>query len=175
MAVSRALRRLLRVREQEEEQSRMALESALGILNRLLSAMAASTERDRRGRGLLSASAESGELADRLAGLQEMRAAARLAAVLSARIEAAEVDVEELRQSFLVRRVESRQAATLIQETEARDAIDAGRRHQQGLDEWHRSQMYRSETKAGTDRHSQCGTGTESDASPVGGRVVLET
>ena len=34
MAVSRALRRLLRVRELEEEQSRLALESALGELQR---------------------------------------------------------------------------------------------------------------------------------------------
>jgi hypothetical protein len=40
MAVSRALRRLLRIRELEEEQCRLALESTLGELNRLESALA---------------------------------------------------------------------------------------------------------------------------------------
>ena len=39
MAISRGLRRLLRVRNLEEEQSRQALESALGELNRLESAL----------------------------------------------------------------------------------------------------------------------------------------
>ncbi len=58
MAVSRALRRLLRIRELEEEQSRLALESALGELNRLKHALTATAERDRRGRRLVEASAQ---------------------------------------------------------------------------------------------------------------------
>jgi hypothetical protein len=43
MAVSRALRRLLRIRDLEEEQSRLALESAIGDLNRLESTLAATS------------------------------------------------------------------------------------------------------------------------------------
>ena len=70
MAVSRALRRLLRIRELEEEQCRLALEAAIGELSRLEHAMAATAERDRRGRRLVEASARSGELRDRLAGLE---------------------------------------------------------------------------------------------------------
>ena len=69
MAVSRALRRLLRVRNLEEGQCRLALDSALGELSRLEQALEAAAERGSQGRRLVEASAVSGELADRLAGL----------------------------------------------------------------------------------------------------------
>jgi hypothetical protein len=88
MAVSRALRRLLRIRELQEEQSRLALESSLGELNRLEDAMKATASQDRRGRLLLDASARTGELPDRVSGLEESRTATRIAAVLVPRIEA---------------------------------------------------------------------------------------
>ena len=77
MAVSRALRRLLRIRDLQEEQSRLVLESALGELHRLENAMTATFVRDRQGRSLVQASARTGELPDRLAGLDETRAASR--------------------------------------------------------------------------------------------------
>ena len=50
MAVPRALRRLLHIRSLEEEQRWLALESAIGELKRLERALAATAERDRRGR-----------------------------------------------------------------------------------------------------------------------------
>ena len=125
MAVSRALRRLLRIRDLEEEQGRLALESALGELRHLENALAAAVERDRRGRRLVEASARTGELPDRLAGLEETRAAGRRSAALGEWIADAELDVAALRQEFLARRVERRQAETLIQESEARDGISA--------------------------------------------------
>ena len=56
MAASRALRRLLRIRELQEEQSRLALESALGELHRLEHALASTFVRERRGRSLVQAS-----------------------------------------------------------------------------------------------------------------------
>jgi hypothetical protein len=37
---------------------------------------------------------------------------------------------------FLAKRIERRQVETLIQKTEAEDAVDAGRRAQQELDDW---------------------------------------
>src|ERR1039458_373198 len=80
MAVSRALRRLLRIRSLEEEQRRLALESAIGELNRLEHALAATAQQDRRGRRLVEVSARSGELPDRLAGPEETGAATRHAA-----------------------------------------------------------------------------------------------
>jgi len=87
VAVSRALRRLLRIRELEEEQCRLALEAAIGELSRLEHRDGGNGRADRRGRRLVEASARSGELRDRLAGLEETRAANRLVEVLAPRIE----------------------------------------------------------------------------------------
>jgi len=149
MAVSNALRRLLKIRAIEEEQSRLALESALGELNRLEVALAATAERDRLGRRLVESSARNGVLPDRLAGLEETRAARCSATVLGPRIAEAELDVLGLREEFLSRRVERRQAETLIEETEALDALDAGRRGQQSLDDWYGNRMHRTEAEEG--------------------------
>ena len=147
MAVSRALRRLLRIRDLEEEQCRLALDSALSERNRLEHALTATAERDRRGRRLVEASAHSGELPDRVAGLEETRASRRLVAVLVPRIAEAECNVAALQHEFLLKRVERRQAETLIQETEARDAIEAERRNQQGLDDWYGNRLHRDQAE----------------------------
>lgn len=142
MAVSRALRRLLHIRALQEEQSRLRLESALGELHLLEKRLATAVDRDRRGRQLVVTSAHTGELADRLAGLEETRIGIRSAAQLRCRIEAAEEDAIELREEFLEQRVERRQAETLIEETEARDEVVTARRSQQALDDWHRAHLH---------------------------------
>jgi hypothetical protein len=157
MAVSRALRRLLHIRDLQEEQSRLALESALGELHNLEDAMAATFERSRQGRRLVDASARSGQLADRLAGIEETRSASRHAEALEPRIDAMGEEVKELRQEFLSRRVERRQAETLIRETEAREAVEDGRRGQQTLDNWYSSRMHRD----GVDAESSAPTAVE--------------
>ncbi|HUV69493.1 MAG TPA: hypothetical protein VMW15_07515 [Terracidiphilus sp.] len=144
MAVSRALRRLLRVLEIEEDQCRLALESAVAELAHLERSLASVSERAQRGRKLIHASAQSGELSDRLAGIEETRAARRRAEALRPRIADAELNVESLRQVFLNKRVECRQAETLICETEARDALVAGRRSQQALDDWYLNRSHAS-------------------------------
>jgi flagellar biosynthesis chaperone FliJ len=145
LAVSPALRRLLRIRDLEEEQCQKALKSATGELHQLEHALTMTTERERLGRRLLAASARSGELADRLAGIEEMRAAVRHAEALAPRIANAELNVAALRQTFLAKRVERRQAETLIAETEARDAIEEGRRSQQALDDWYSNRLHRKQ------------------------------
>jgi len=144
MAVSRTLRRLLRVRELQEEQGRLALESSVGELNRLEDAMRATGSQERRGRLLLDASARSGELPDRLSGLEESRTATRIAAVLTRRIETKKMDVNIRRQEFLELRVARKQAEALIAEAESADAIDSGRRSQQGLDDWYSSRVHQA-------------------------------
>jgi hypothetical protein len=151
VAVSRALRRLLRIRDLEEEQSRIALGSAIGDLRQLEHAQATTAERDLRGRRLVAASVHTGELTDRLAGLVEQRAADRFQLALAPRILDAEQDVAGLREDFLDRRVERRQAETLVKESEASEAIDADRKNQQGLDDWFRNRLHRArlETKEG--------------------------
>jgi len=149
MAVSRALRRLLRIRDLQEEQSRLALESSQGELNRLEDALKATENRDRRGRLLLDASARSGELPDRVSGLEESRTAARIRAVLGPRIEAKALDVTTLRQAFQTTRVARKQAESLIADAESADAVDAGRRGQHSLDDWYSSRVHRARGQQG--------------------------
>jgi len=148
MPVSKSLRRLLRIREVEEEQCRIRLETASSELNNLKSALQATVDRDRRGREMVVASAHSGELPDRLAGMEEMRTAVRFAEVLTPRIAEKEHQVAMLRKAFMDKRIEHRQAETLIQETEAKDAITAGRRTQQTLDDWFSSRQHREKDQA---------------------------
>jgi hypothetical protein len=136
MAVSRAMRRLLQVRVLEEELSQAALESAVGDLRRMEAALVAAQERERNGRRQVTASASTGELVDRIAGLEETRAAARHGAALRPRIAEAELDVARQRQEFLAKRIERRQVETLIRKIGAGDAVDAGRRAQRDLDDW---------------------------------------
>ncbi len=148
MAVSRALRRLLKIRDLEEEQHRLTLESAMGELRRLENALVATARRDKRGRALVGKSASSGELPDRLAGLVESRAAQLGAAVLTPRIAASKSQAVGLRDMYLQKRIERRQAETLIEETEAKDVLEAERRTQQGLDDWYRSRLFGNQCKA---------------------------
>jgi hypothetical protein len=159
------MRRLLRIRDIQEEQSRLALESATGELRRLEAAMQATVSQDRRGRMLVGSSARSGELPDRLAGLEETRTAVRFRAAVAPKVTAAQFEVSALREEFLAKRVDRRQAETLIEETEARDAIDRGRRSQQALDDWHRFRLHQEKTGAGPERtdpdQNDLGKGTD--------------
>jgi flagellar biosynthesis chaperone FliJ len=142
MAVSRALRRLLCVLEVEEDQCRLALESQVGQLAQLERALTATQDRAQRGRKLVHASARNGELPDRLAGIEETHAARRRAEALVPRIADAQLEVESLRQAFLSKRIECRQAETLISEAEAMEALVADRRGQQALDDWYLNRLH---------------------------------
>jgi flagellar biosynthesis chaperone FliJ len=137
------LRRLLRIRELEEEQNRLALESAMGELLRLEHALTATLDRERRGRRLIGASAQTGEVMDRVAGFEEKRSADCHAVALKPIIEFQAEEVTARREDFLEKRVERRQAETLIQEAEAQEDLDADRRGQQSLDDWYSSRLYR--------------------------------
>lgn len=141
MAVSRAMCRLQHVLLVQEEQYRVALDAALAELRRLEEALKATEEQERRGRQLVWASAATGELADRLAGLEESHAARRCVAVLTPKIAKSEADVGERRREFLLKRVERRKAETVIEKTEAEDAIVEGRRGQRELDDWFLAKM----------------------------------
>lgn len=137
MAVSPALRRLLRVLELEEEQRHRALEAAAGELRRLQKAHANAEEREHGGRAMVAAGAWNGILLDRLAGMEETRMARRAAAALRERIKETEHAVAERRVEYLAKRVERRQAETLIREAETREAVEGERRGQQRLDDWY--------------------------------------
>jgi hypothetical protein len=155
MAVSRTLRRLLHVRDVEEEQLRMALESAFGELRSLEQARVSFVSRERAGRQLLAASAHTIETADRTAALVEVRFAARCAESLVSRIVAAESIVMHARQAYLAKRIERLQAQTLIEEAQAQDAIESGRSIQRALDDTYGAARHREQSEAGKHLRSE--------------------
>jgi flagellar biosynthesis chaperone FliJ len=143
VAISRALRRLLQVRHLEEEQARLALESAASELHRLENALATTGQRGLLGRKLFADSTQTGDLFDRVAGLEESSAAARTATILAAAAETVHTQAEDAREEYLSVRIERRQAETLIQEAEEQEGAAAARRAQQDLDEWYRPRARR--------------------------------
>jgi flagellar biosynthesis chaperone FliJ len=130
------MRRLLQVLEIQEEECRAAMESARAELSLLERALSRNQERERGGRRLVAVSATTGEVTDRIAGIEEAHTAKRVAAVLAPRIREAEAAVNERRSQFLGKRIERRQTETLIEETEALDRVEAERRAQRDLDDW---------------------------------------
>ncbi|MGP8253688.1 MAG: hypothetical protein ACLQHF_16790 [Terracidiphilus sp.] len=137
MASLRLTERILRIRQMEEDESRRALERALAELAELELASRAAQQRERAGRGLVAASARSGEIADRIAGMEESRSASRQAVVLALRIRAAEDGAASLRQDYLSKRTSRLQAEALAETERAREAATNLRRGQQALDDWY--------------------------------------
>ncbi len=151
MAVSRALRRLLQIRDLEEEQSRVAVESARLRLHDLEGRLKVVCSRERQGRDLVETSVRTGELTDRQAGAIEVETARRQGAALEPRIVAGRREAAQLQEAYLVKRVERRQAQTLVERIEAQEAAEDVRREQGNLDDWFRGRKYRSETDADAD------------------------
>ena len=71
----------------------------------LEAALEAARERERSGRRHVTASAASGDAADRIAGLEETRAASRHVAALKPRIAEMEAEVAARRTAFLAKRM----------------------------------------------------------------------
>lgn len=142
MPVSLVLRRLLRVLDLEEEQRRLTLESARSELARMQQSREAAAERERRGRRLMVAGMQSGELRDRLAGHTESNAGARHTAALTSRIAGQKIEVLARREKFLSKRIERRQTETLIHEVESEERRMTERRSQQSLDDLHLTRVH---------------------------------
>jgi len=136
MAVSRGMRRLLSVLEAQEERYRAEMETARKDLNELDQMLAEAADRERGGRQSVTASALTNELAQRIVGLEEVRAGRRQAELLQPRIADAEARAGARREEFLSKRIERRQAETAVEKAEVQEAIEAGRRGQQALDDW---------------------------------------
>ena len=152
MAASKSLQRLCEIRQAEEERNQAAMESAIAELQRLETALAKTGERLRRARALVAKSVQTGEFLDRIAGLEETRAADRMAKMLTRKIAAAESDVQKKRQDFLDKRIEHRQVETMYEAMRAREATEANRKSQLALDDWHRSQRRRISKEASPPR-----------------------
>lgn len=146
MAVSRAMRRLLQVLLIQEEACRASMESARAELKRLEFALSRNVERERGARRLVAASATTGEIADRIAGVEEARLAKRITAALESRLAESELAADDRRRAFLDKRIERRQTETIIRESEAQQSVEAERRAQRNLDDWFLSRRINSET-----------------------------
>ena len=140
MAASSSLRRLRSIRQIEEEQLRAAMELAVAELRRLETALGETYERVKRARMLTASGVQTGELLDRIAGLEEVRAADRWVEILKRKIDSAENRVQKTRQEFLDKRIERRQAETVCEAMQAKDRAEASRKTQLALDDWYRSQ-----------------------------------
>jgi hypothetical protein len=140
MDASKSLERLLGVRQAEEERSQQEMEATIRELQRLELAHATSRERGKRARTMVASSAQTGEVMDRIAGLQEIAAADRLDRMLLKRIDVARKDAQEKRQELLTRRLARRQVETLVGTKLAEAEAEANRKTQSALDDWHRSQ-----------------------------------
>jgi flagellar export protein FliJ len=143
MAISKALGRLLRIRALEEEQRRAELESAMGELETLKRALKAAGESQRQGIARVGASAVSGAIVDRQAALVDTQAARRRAQALAPRIAVSEQEAAGRRQDFLEKRMERRQAGTLVEEAETREEIESDRRSQRAVDDWYAARRHR--------------------------------
>lgn len=139
MAVSRSLKRLLGVLKLEEEQYEAALGEALGEVHRLERSDDEAEQRQRLGRRWISTGAAQGEALDLLAGLEETRAGERIQQFLLPLIETARENAEQCRAAFLAKRIERRQAETLLEQAESQEKIENLRRTQNSLDEWYLS------------------------------------
>ncbi len=133
---AREVKELLLVMARTAE-CRRVMELAIAELARLELAQRTAQQRERAGRSLVAASASSGEIADRIAGMEESRSASRLTVVLASRIRAAQDAVAKLRHDYLHKRTSRLQAETLAETERARVAAISLRRGQQALDDWY--------------------------------------
>jgi flagellar export protein FliJ len=149
MPISLALRRLLRIRELEEEQSRIALETALGEMNRLKAALLGTAQRGQEARRLLASSLQSGNPTDRVACLHEMGATDNLASALSRKLATAAPEMVRLRERLLAKRILRQQAESVIKESDARAESEEERRNQRDLDDLNRARTKRRSVNRG--------------------------
>lgn len=137
MSRRKTLERLLRIREIQEEQKKLRLDAAQATLKSLQRARDAAAEMERGGRALAAASVISGELADRQAGLMQTEFARRRARMLAPWIASTQKETVELRRDFMDKRMQRRQAETLVGLEDTRDKVESDRRAQRNVDDWY--------------------------------------
>jgi flagellar export protein FliJ len=137
MANRRVLSRLLRLRELEEEMSRMELESAVGDRNRVAGELAAAVNRQALGRQSFLVSIGDSDTAGRTGSVISMEQARKLSTRIAPRLEAADREVVRRREEFLSRRTGRQQVETLVEREQRTLKEEAARRAQQILDDWY--------------------------------------
>jgi hypothetical protein len=138
VGISRGLRRLYELRQIEELQKASLFESAIAELRQLETALEVASTREGNGRALVSRSVMTGETQDRSFAVEEIAIAVRISTVLKARVRGAAENIQRIRDEFLHKRLEKRQAETLLESALEREASLAQRKMQLALDEWTR-------------------------------------
>ncbi|HTJ30423.1 MAG TPA: hypothetical protein VL346_07980 [Acidobacteriaceae bacterium] len=143
MQKEKTLARLSRLRQMEEEMSRLDLEAAVVERERLFRYWQAASNARGAGRRSFSESVEEGDGAARQSSLMAMEQSRRRQESFAAMLNSADRAIEQLRANFLARRTATRQAETLMQEARAERHADDARRLQQMLDDWfgHRNRL----------------------------------
>jgi len=136
MAEKRVLHRLLRLRELEEELSRVQLEAAVADRDRVAEELAAAAERQALGRKGFVASLGDVDTAERTGGILSMEQARLQRGRIEPRLQAADAGIVRQREEFLSRRIGRRQVETLVEREEAEARTENNRRAQQMLDDW---------------------------------------
>ena len=144
MSALDALRRLLDLRQAEEDRSQLELDGAMETLRRLGVALTETEKRRSLARTRVSAGVETGQVIDRMAGVYEIAHADRLAGMILQKIHAGERDVLDRRQELLTRRLARRQVETIVNAHIAEIEMESNRKAQLELDDWHRTEKIRS-------------------------------
>ncbi len=140
MKSSHALRRLLRIRALQEEQSRLALETAQAEQKRLDAALAESRRSERRSRESIFAGVRSGDAVERIAGIMQSFESERASKQIAAWKLEADLAAARLRKAFLADRTERRQTERMVEAAAAEATAQEERSAQKALDDWHRMQ-----------------------------------
>lgn len=137
MAGSRVLKRLARLRELEEEQSRLELEYAARQRAEVADGVNAAAEARAAGRRSFVRGVVEGDGLERVVGLTTMRQAEGRRTALLPYLAEADRQLALQRDEYLMRRTERRQVETLMAEQRAEEEREAARRAQQMLDDWY--------------------------------------
>ncbi len=168
MVPKKVLKRLLRLRELEEEQGRRELELAVLEENRVQQQMLFAGQRLAMGRHHFVEGIARGNGADRAGGVIEVEFSRRQQLLIKPRLEAVEQELARQREHFMTRRAERRQVETLVRDRDKVAAIETGRRAQQMLDDWYG----RRTERAVKDREGSAGVGLVATAEATAGATT---
>ncbi len=133
----RTLKRLARLRELEEEQSRLELELAARRRAEVAENVNAAVAAQATGRRSFVSGVVQGDGLERVAGLAAMRQAEGRRTALMPHLAEADRQLAVERDEYLARRTERRQVDTLLAEQRAEEQREAAHRAQQMLDDWY--------------------------------------
>jgi len=157
MASRKMLQRLLRLRELEEEQSRVALQAAAGGRDRIALELAIARQRQVREReNFVERIGDSDTAARTGAGMAMEQARGQQMRVMP-RLKELEAEVTRRRGDFLTRRKERRQVEVLVEQDQENARTEVARRAQQMLDDWYGRRLLRQAAQP------EKGRGMESD------------